>query len=123
MKEDTTLLYYAIREGMADFLCEMITGKNPSARQQEFANTRRKEIWNDFKQEMYLRRSHNWIANGGQESKDKPADLGYYVGYEICKAYYDKADNKKMAIKEMLSISDYRSFFEKSSYDKKVACQ
>lgn len=121
MKEDTTLICYAVIEGMADFVCELITGKNPSQRQYDFAKTRKKQIWEDFKKEMFLNRSYNWIANGNQETPDKPADLGYYVGYEICKSYYDNATDKKQAIKDFFTIADYRDFLEKSRYDEKVS--
>jgi uncharacterized protein YjaZ len=120
MKEDTTLLFFAIVEGMADFMCELITGKNPSQRQHDFAKTRKKQIWEDFKKEMYLQRYYNWIANGNQESAEKPADLGYYVGYEICKAYYDQAEDKKQAVKDFFNLTDYKAFLEKSGYDKKM---
>ncbi len=120
MKEDTTLLCYTMIEGMADFICELVTGANPSQRLQEYAKSRRQEIWNNFQKEMYLARVYNWIANGDQETKDKPADLGYYMGYEICKAYYEKASDKKQAIKDMLTIQDYRQFLEKSGYAEKM---
>lgn len=120
IKEDTTLLFYALVEGMADFICELVTGKNPSQRQQDYAQTRRKEIWEDFKKEMFLDRAYNWIANGDKETKDKPADLGYYMGYEICKSYYRQAADKKAAIKEILSIQDHKAFLEKSKYEEKI---
>ncbi|MBC7937227.1 MAG: hypothetical protein H7Y86_17925 [Rhizobacter sp.] len=120
MKEDTTLLFFAVVEGMADFMCELITGKNPSQRQHEFAKTRKKQVWEDFKKEMYLQRYYNWIANGNQESAEKPADLGYYVGYEICKAYYDRAPDKKQAIKDFFNLKDYKDFLEKSGYEEKM---
>lgn len=116
MKEDTTLLFYAMVEGMADFICELVTGSNPSQRQQDWAQTRRRQVWEDFQKEMYLQRYSNWIANGNQETADKPADLGYYMGYEICKAYYEKATDKKAAIKEMLELQDPKAFLEKSRY-------
>jgi len=121
IKDDTTLLYYALIEGMADFICEEVTGKNPSQRQQDYAKTRRMEIWEDFKKEMYLARAYNWIANGDKETKDKPADLGYYVGYEICKSYYEEAADKKAAIREMLTIQDHKAFLESSKYDGKMS--
>lgn len=121
MKEDTTLICYAVMEGMADFMCELITGKNPSQRQYDFARTRKKQVWEDFKKEMFLNRAYNWIANGSQETAEKPSDLGYYVGYEICKSYYDNATNKKQAIKDFFTITDYKAFLEKSGYDEKVS--
>jgi hypothetical protein len=38
------------------------------------------------------------------------------MGYEICKAYYEKATDKKAAIKEMLELQDPKAFLEKSRY-------
>jgi hypothetical protein len=63
---------------------------------------------------MYLKREYNWIANSDQETADKPADLGYWVGYQICKAYYDKSPDKRKAISNMLNIKDYKEFYAKS---------
>ncbi|PWU00768.1 MAG: hypothetical protein C5B52_08380, partial [Bacteroidetes bacterium] len=76
LPQDSTLLANAIVEGMADFLGEMICGKNPNQRLQEFAKGKRKQIWEEFKKEMYLDRSGNWIANANQETAERPADLG-----------------------------------------------
>jgi len=61
-----------------------------------------------------LRRARNWIANSSQETADKPADLGYWVGYQISKAYYDNSADKGKAINDMLNIKNYREFYDKS---------
>lgn len=116
MAGDTTLLAAAIKEGMADFLGELISGKSANERLLIFAKGKEKIIWTEFKKEMYLDRGYNWIANSEQETIDKPADLGYWVGYQICKAYYDKAKDKKMAIYEMLHIQDYKKFLDLSKF-------
>ncbi|WP_210462177.1 tetratricopeptide repeat protein [Rufibacter roseolus] len=113
---DTTLLSNALAEGMADFIGELISGVNTNKRVHDFANPREKQIWEEFQEEMYLNRSYNWIGNGSQERPDRPADLGYYMGYKICEAYYNKATDKKQAIKDILEIKDARAFFEKSGY-------
>ncbi|WP_205503576.1 tetratricopeptide repeat protein [Rufibacter psychrotolerans] len=115
-KSDTTLLAGALTEGMADFIGELISGVNINKRLHTFGNPREKEIWEKFKAEMYLNRSKNWIANGGQERPDWPADLGYYMGYKICEAYYNKATDKKQAVKDILEIKDPKAFFEQSGY-------
>ena len=120
MANDTTLLSNAIREGMADFIAEIITGINPSQLLQEYAKDKRLEIWNEFKAEMYLNRSNKWIANGSMDLKGKPADLGYYMGYEICKSYYEQAKDRNGAIYEMLHIKNYKVFLGKSKYEETV---
>ncbi|SEL79552.1 hypothetical protein SAMN05421740_11076 [Parapedobacter koreensis] len=33
-------------------------------------------------------------------------DLGYFMGYAICKSYYEKAHDKKLAIKAIIEL-DY----------------
>ncbi|MBC3540585.1 hypothetical protein H7U12_12905 [Rufibacter sp. H-1] len=115
-RNDTTLLSNALSEGMADFIGELISGMNANRRLHEFANPREKQVWEAFQKEMYLNRAYNWIANGSQERPDHPADLGYYMGYKICEAYYQKATDKKQAVKDILEIKDARAFFEQSGY-------
>jgi Predicted Zn-dependent protease (DUF2268) len=119
MAADTTLLAAALKEGMADFLGELISGKTSNERLKIFAKGKEKTIWTDFKKEMYLARAYNWIANSEQETADKPADLGYWVGYQICKSYYEQATNKQKAIFEMLHIQDYKNFLEQSKLNEK----
>lgn len=114
MKQDTSLLHGVMVEGMADFIGELISGNNANQRLHVWAKGKEKQIWGDFEKEMYLKRSYNWIANSDQETADKPADLGYWVGYQICKAYYDKSTDKARAINDMLNIKDYKAFYEKS---------
>ncbi|MBB6498373.1 TPR end-of-group domain-containing protein [Pedobacter cryoconitis] len=118
MKNDTTLLHSVLVEGMADFIGELISGKTANSRLHLWAKGKEKLIWADFKKEMYLNRYYNWIANSNQETAEKPADLGYWVGYQICKAYYNNSTDKQKAISDMLNIKDYNSFYEKSGADK-----
>ncbi|NRF37312.1 TPR end-of-group domain-containing protein [Pedobacter foliorum] len=94
LANDTTLLSNALVEGMADFIGELISGKTANERLFVWAKGKEKQVWADFEKEMYLNRARNWIANSDQETADKPADLGYWVGYQICKAYYDKSTDK-----------------------------
>lgn len=119
MTSDTILLAAALKEGMADFIGELISGKSANERLMVFAKGKEKFIWTNFKKEMYLDRAYNWIANSEQETAEKPADLGYWVGYQICKAYYEQAKDKKKAVYEMLHIQDYKKFLEQSKLDEK----
>ncbi|MGF6924647.1 tetratricopeptide (TPR) repeat protein [Chitinophaga sp. W2I13] len=111
---DTTLLAGALIEGMADFIGELISGHTANERLFVWAKGKEKQIWADFQKEMYLNRSRNWIANSDQETPDKPADLGYWVGYQICKAYYDKSTDKNKAVNDILNIKNYKEFYIKS---------
>jgi hypothetical protein len=119
LASDTTLLKAAIEEGMADFIGELISGKSANESLLIYAKGKEKEIWADFKREMYLNKASNWIANGGNTKSDKPSDLGYWVGYQICKAYYEESKDKTKAIKDMLHITNYSKFLEQSKLEEK----
>jgi hypothetical protein len=120
---DLSLLRGAINEGMADFLAELTTGQNPNERLQAYGRTHEKEIWADFTREMAGKDWSNWIANGKQETADKPADLGYFVGYKICQSYYQEMADKKQAVHNILNINDYPAFLAKSRYAEKLAAR
>jgi uncharacterized protein YjaZ len=115
---DSTLLKAVLVEGMADFLATISSGSSINTRLQVYGKGREKQIWTDFKKEMYHSSSRNWIGNSDQETEDHPADLGYWVGYQICKAYYDKSTDKKKAVYDMLHITNYQDFYERSGAEK-----
>lgn len=113
-----TLLAQSINEGSADFLGEMIAGQNINPHLHTFGNPRERELWQEFKKEMRGNVMTKWLYNGSM-AKDRPADLGYYIGYKICESYYQKAKDKKQAIKDILNIRDFERFLEASQYEKK----
>jgi len=120
---DPSLLKGAINEGMADFLAELTTGHQPNASLQPYGQAHEKEIWADFVKEMAGSKWSNWIANGSQETADKPAELGYFVGYKICQIYYQEMMDKKQAVHDILNINDYPAFLAKSRYAEKLAAR
>lgn len=121
MADDSTLLQAVMIEGSADFIGELISGKTANERLHVWAKGKEKKVWADFEKEMYTSHVYNWIANSNQETADKPADLGYWVGYQICKAYYDKSPDKQKAVHDILNIKNYKEFYEKSGVAKLYA--
>ena len=96
---DGTLLSYAIREGMGDLVAELVVGvPGTNARLQAYGQAHEAQLWRAFRQEMNGKDASNWLANPQQETVEKPCDLGYYIGYKICQAYYNKATDKKQAV-------------------------
>jgi hypothetical protein len=120
MANDTTTLSFAIKEGMADFMGELISGTTVNDRLYQWARGKEKQIWNKFKHDMFLNKYSDWMANSSQATADNLPDQGYWIGYQICKAYYEKAANKKAAINEMLHIQDYKAFLKKSGWEEKL---
>lgn len=121
MKSDTTTLSYAIKEGMADMIGELISGKTANPDLFEWAKGKEKQIWSRFTKDMYENRYDNWIANSRQATPDNLPDQGYWIGYQICRSYYEQSANKKQAVYDMLHIQDYKAFLEKSKWEEKLA--
>ncbi len=121
MSSDTITLGYAIKEGMADFVGELISGETANARLHQWAKGKEKMIWDKFKKDMYYSRYSNWLANSKDATKDNFADQGYWVGYQICKSYYNHVDDKKQAIYDMFNIKDYKVFLRKSLWEEDLS--
>lgn len=117
-ERNNTLLARAIGEGVPDFIGELISGGMINPHLQTYGDPIEKQLWQEFKKEMDGTDSSNWLYQG-DEAKDKPADLGYYIGYEIAKSYYENAKDKKQAVKDILEIKDFKKFLADSRYEEK----
>lgn len=113
-----TLLARAIREGSADFIGELIAGNTINAHLHKYGNPLEKELWVEFKKEMNGTDVSNWLYQG-EKAKNRPADLGYYIGFKICESYYKNAKDKKQAVKDILEIKDFEKFLADSRYEEK----
>jgi hypothetical protein len=113
--QSNTLLAQCIREGAADFICELIAGSHSNTKIHEYGNAHAKELWNEFSNQMNKTNWTDWLYYS--KDKSRPKDLGYWIGYKITKAYYTKAADKTKAIQEILHIKDYNSFLADSGYN------
>ena len=94
------LLGRAILEGTCDFVAELVTGITMPLSYMEYGPKHEAELKQKFKAEMFEPGIGNWFYN---QQAAQP-DLGYYMGYAICKAYYKQAKNKQQAIKDMIEL-------------------
>jgi len=119
---DGTLLSGVIREGMADFVAELVTGQpGTNARLHVYGNAHERELWQAFRPVMLGKSPEHWLVNSNEETPDKPCDLGYYVGYKICQAYYEQASYKRQAVAAMLTTKDFQAFLVQSGYEQKMS--
>lgn len=116
--ESGTLLARALGEGVPDFVGELIAGGNINPHLHKYANPLEKELWLEFKKEMNGTNAENWLYQG-DKAVNRPADLGYWMGYKIAESYYQNARDKKQAIKDMLEIKDFAKFLADSRYEEK----
>ena len=95
---------------------ELITAK---PRNNHYGEKIENKLWIDFKNELCNQNPGSWLRNASTV-KDKPADLGYFVGYEIAKEYYTNAADEKQAIRDIIGMSDPIHFLITRKYDQKV---
>ena len=116
------LLEQCLIEGSADFLAELIAGHPATPDVYTYAKGRERELWQEFERDQNLGENDSfalWLY-GGDRPAGRPADLGYYIGYQITKAYYDRATDKRQAIHDILHIADCRTFLRQSGYAERL---
>jgi Predicted Zn-dependent protease (DUF2268) len=112
---DRSLLAQCVREGSADFIAELISGEPAGGEGYAYGNAHSKELWDEFVSRKDGTSWKNWLYY--QKDKSRPNDLGYWMGYKITKAYYNKAVDKMAAIKDILNIQDFNKFLKDSGYN------
>ena len=111
--EHPMVLSMSLIEGAADFVGELISGDVAYAYLKDATKGREKEIETAFVADMKTRDLSQWLYNSKPE---KPADLGYWVGYRIVKSYYQHASDKRRALRQIIGMSDPESFLAKSGW-------
>jgi hypothetical protein len=117
--EPKDLLGQAIKEGSCDFITELVIGKPLENNYIQYGTAHEAVLKQQFKEEMFTTAYSNWLYNGA--AAKTVADLGYFMGYAICKSYYGNASNKRNAIRDIIELnySDTNAaegFLKKSGY-------
>jgi uncharacterized protein YjaZ len=100
-------------EGGAEFIAELISGQVAYSQFRTSTRGREKEIETAFVSDENKTDLSSWLNNGTRET---PGDLGYWVGYRIVKAYYEHAADKRVALREILEMTDSNAFLVKSGW-------
>lgn len=113
------LLQQTLTEGIADFFTVELLGKNINQSVFDYGEKNKCLLKKEFLEDLQKtpKKINKWLYNGSK-SKNRPADLGYFIGYEIAKSYYDKSENKEEAIANLLDMKQYKRVFKKSRYEK-----
>ena len=116
---EETLLSAAIQEGVCDFLAELCLGEPLQHPNLDFMENpaNRDEIFGEFRAEMFGADTSKWLYNGGS-MEDRPADLGYTMGYLITKSYFEQQEDKAAAVETLLTTDDFMAIVEGSRYGK-----
>jgi hypothetical protein len=110
-----TLLRYSISEGGADFIAELASGAHTNRAQHVYGNAHERLLWEEFCKDMLGSDLSHWLFQGDR-STDRPADLGYYIGYKICEAFYRRTTDKSEAVQRIIRVTDPEAFLRESGY-------
>ncbi len=111
----SSLLEASIREGAADFVAELISGQHINEHVHAWADPREDTLWEAFRARMHEDDYTGWLYDGNA-AEDRPADLGYWMGYKIVQAFYEQSADKTAALREILRHRDAKDFLRKSNY-------
>lgn len=119
-----SLICQALLEGSAVLMIDLLTNGEgligPAGLAKnvyEVGESQEKEVWIDFKNDMAKDDKSQWFLN---DNGKYPFSMGYYVGYKICKSYYDNAIDKKSALKKIIEMTDCESILKESKYEEKL---
>lgn len=104
------LLTQTVNEGVAEFLSEVFWGKdlaaNGHAPHLQYGNKNQDKIWKKFRSEMFVINKGflGWLYGSKSVAGKEIQDLGYFIGYKICKSFYEKTEDKALAIKTLLEL-------------------
>lgn len=115
-----SLLSRALIEGGADFVASLATGRTLAADAHTYGMQHEAEVWRDFAAAMNGKDLSGWFY-GTPTDPERPADLGYFLGYRIAEAYYGEASDKKAAIRAILRLRDPARLLRESGYAERFA--
>lgn len=111
-----TVLEGSLIEGAAEFVAELLVGGVPYEELAAAASHKgdMNELETAFVADEDKTDTSRWLYNS---TRDKPGDLGYWIGYRIVKSYYEHASDKRRALREILQMSDPKAFVASSGWE------
>lgn len=100
-----SLAQYAVREGVAEYVAERLSGRRPALPLYSYGPAHEAEIRARFVAEMDGGDLDNWLYN----SAGNPfgvSDVGYYAGYRIAQEYMRQQADEKTGVARMIEL-DY----------------
>ncbi len=112
---ETTVLSQSLREGVAELMAELTTGRIASSHLIGWNRGREREIGEAFLRDAQSKELKTWLYNG-LGAPEQPGDQGYWVGWRIARAYYLRARDKRAAIRTLLEQKDSEAILRESGW-------
>lgn len=113
--DEKSLLAITIREGIAEFFAKMVTGEYTQDEAAEYVLKNERELWGRFEKEMLAKDTKDWMWSK-TEIPDQPRDAAYVLGALIIEYYYTHATDLDSTVDEILSVTNYPAFIQKTKY-------
>lgn len=110
------VLINTLLEGGAEFIGELISGSVGYKHLPPAVRGREQEFETAFLADLDKPATGSaWLYNH-PGTTDRPADLGYWIGYRITKAYYRNATDKRQALRDIIELRDPKAILAKSGW-------
>lgn len=97
------LLRYCIYEGIAEYIADLACEQDPYLTSIAFHEKHFEKVRNRFQNEFLIpANTYLWLWSSNKIFGER--DMGYAVGYEMAKGYYEQAINKQEAIRAMIEL-------------------
>jgi hypothetical protein len=113
-----TVLERSLVEGVAEFIAERIAGGVSNVAVAATTRNRETEIEQRFAADIDKTDLSDWVDN---TTADDGGQLGYWVGYRIAKAFYRRAPEKRLAIRQMVEMTDAHAILAASGWHPGIA--
>ena len=114
-----SLLTQSLREGCADFITSLLIDEEERMQPDtyKFGYIHENKLWEEFYAVMNSKdfdEQYIWLYGG--QAEDRPMMLGYFIGNQIAKSYYNKESDKKQAIYDIINWKHSNKFLIASGY-------
>lgn len=116
--KEKSLLALTIREGIAEFFAELVTGSYAQEQNRRFVIQNDSILWYQFQKEMLGTETGDWMWSI-PDDPEQPQNIAYVFGAYIVEYYYKHSMDATEAIKNILSVTDYESFIRDVNYSEK----
>ncbi len=114
-KRKNTLLEAVYAEGLAEYFGEAISGRVVNPEIHRYGRQHEAALLERFRIDMRGSDLSDWLYQGSSAT-DEPADLGYFIGYGIVKAYFEGAADRTQALETLLTTTNVLRIVEESRY-------
>jgi len=110
-----TVLQASLIEGTAELMAELTTGRIANHHLIAWTRGRETKVGQAFLRDADKTDLSAWLYNGIGTPR-APGDLGYWQGWRIARAYYDRAKDKRQALADLIAMKDAKAILAASGW-------